>query len=188
VACAVKKPAAPPPAVPHGFRRLVQVAKVGEGGLVQTVTATPAEAEKIAAYLELAGVKHLSADVTLARWRAKGIRVTGALKADVTQNCVVTLDPVEAHVEATFERRFLPEETLDPDEIDVFVDPEGEDPAEPLGREIDLGEVLVEELSLNLDPYPRKPGVAFEAAADEPARAPNPFAKLAKLKPKLENK
>ena len=57
---------------------------------------------------------------------------------------------------------------------------------EPLGREIDLGEILVEELSLNLDPYPRKEGVAFHAD-DAPPRE-NPFAVLAKLKPKLVKK
>jgi uncharacterized metal-binding protein YceD (DUF177 family) len=174
----------------HGFRRTVSVAKIGEAGLVQTITATPADAEKVAAYLGLQAVKTLSADVTFARWRAKGVRVTGVLKADVVQSCVVTLDPVDAHIEAPFERRFLPDETRDADEPDVFVDPEGEDPAEPLGREIDVGEILVEELSLNLDPYPRKVGVAFEGADDEgatPARA-NPFAALAKLKRKLEKK
>ena len=182
----------PPPAAPpaHGFRRLVSVAKIGEAGLEQTIEAKPQELEKIAAHLELVSVQKLVADVALARWRGKGIRITGALKADVTQACVVTLDPVEEHVEVEFERRFLPEETMgreQPETHDIFVDPDGEDPTEPLGREIDIGEILIEELSLNLDPYPRKPGVEFKGEATEGARE-NPFAKLAKLKPKLIDK
>jgi hypothetical protein len=98
----------------------------------------------------------------------------------------VTLDPVDAHVEAAFERRFLPLEKLQAeaeDDGEIFVDPAAEDPPEPLGHEIDVGEILIEELALNLDPYPRKPGVAFQAEAHGEPRE-NPFAVLAKLKPK----
>lgn len=173
----------------HGFRRLVTVAKIGEAGLAQTIEAKPEEFEKIARYLDVPAIQSLKAEVALTHWRGKGVRVSGVLKADVTQACVVTLDPVAAHVEVEFERRFLPEDTLARDEAEaheIFVDPDGEDPAEPLGREIDLGEILVEELSLNLDPYPRKEGVAFHAD-DAPPRE-NPFAVLAKLKPNLVKK
>lgn len=173
----------------HGFRRLVTASKIGEAGLAQTIEAKPAELEKIARYLDLLAVQSLTAEIALTHWRGKGVRMTGLLKADVTQACVVTLDPVAAHVEAGFERRFLPEDKLVREQAEVheiFVDPEGEDPAEPLGREIDLGEILVEELSLNLDPYPRKEGVAFHA--DNPPARENPFAALAKLKPKLVKK
>ena len=186
-----KPPSEAPPAAEHGLRRMVTVAKVNEGGLVQKITAKPEELQDIARHLDLAGIDVLSADITLTRWRAKGIRVKGKLKAEVTQSCVVTLDPVAAHIEAEFERRFLPSEfdSTHDGPREVFVDPEGEDPPEPLGREIDLGEILVEELALNLDPYPRKPGVAFEAQAEPVVNVkPNPFAALAKLKPKPDSK
>lgn len=176
------------PQAPHGFRRHVSVARVGEAGLRQRVEAKPAECEKIAEYLELAALLSLTADVALAPWRGKGLRVTGTLAADVTQTCVVSLEPVEARVEAEFERRFLPAESLGgAPEHDIFVDVEGEEPPEPLGHDVDLGEILVEELSLNLDPYPRKPGVEFKSD-DASAAGENPFAALAKLKPKLVKK
>lgn len=183
------KPRMEPPAA-HGFRRLVAVAKVGESGLAQTIEAKLGEVEKIAAYLDLVAVHSLKADIKLSRWRGRGLRVNGTMTAEVTQSCVVTLEPVEAKIEAEFERRFLPDDDLAGGEDsahEVFVDPEGEDPPEPLGRDVDLGEILVEELSLNLDPYPRKAGVEFH---DEAASTPreNPFAKLAKLKPKLVDK
>jgi uncharacterized metal-binding protein YceD (DUF177 family) len=170
----------------HGFRRTIAVAKIGDAGLQHSVVARAEEFAAIARYLELAGLKALKGEFALMRWRGKGVRVTGELIADVVQTCVVTLDPVEAHVEARFERRFLPPEKLDAvleDETDVFVDPTAEDPPEPLGHDIDLGEILIEELALNLDPYPRKPGVEFHGDADADKRA-NPFAVLAKLKPK----
>jgi len=179
-----------PPPAPHGFRRLVTVAKVGESGFAQTIEAKPEEYEKIAEYLDLVAVQNLKAHIQIHRWRHKGLRVTGKVTADVTQSCVVTLDPVEAKVEADFERRFLPEEKPEREqggEHEVFVDLESDDPPEPLGRELDLGEILVEELSLNLDPYPRKPGVEFKEDAAATPRE-NPFAKLAKLRPKLVDK
>ncbi len=170
----------------HGFRRIVSVSKIGDAGWQQTVVARAEEFQGIAQYLELAGVKSLKGEIALQRWRGKGVRLTGTVIADVVQTCVVTLDPVDAHVEGTFERQFLPAEKLKAaakDETEVFVDPTAEDPPESLGHEIDLGEVLIEELALNLDPYPRKPGVAFQGDADAAVR-PNPFAVLAKLKPK----
>ncbi len=170
----------------HGFRRIVSVSKIGDAGWQQTVTARPDEFPAIARYLELAGVKSLQGEIALERWRGKGVRLTGTLVADVVQTCVVTLDPVDAHVEGNFERGFLPPEKLKAvlgDQTEVVVDPTAEDPPEPLGHELDLGEILIEELALNLDPYPRKPGVAFQGDVDVEAR-PNPFAVHAKLKPK----
>lgn len=170
----------------HGFKRAIAVAKIGDAGLQHTVTARAEEFDAIARYLELAGLKSLKGEFALQRWRGKGVRLTGDLAADVVQTCVVTLEPVDAHVEANFERRFLPAEKLRvevDDETDVFVDPTAEDPPEPLGHDIDLGEILIEELALNLDPYPRKPGVAFHDEAQAEKRE-NPFGVLAKLKPK----
>lgn len=169
----------------HGFRRAVSVAKIGDSGLAQTVKAAAGDLPQIAAYLEIGAIKSLAAEIELNRWHGKGVRLTGKLVADVVQNCIVTLEPVEAHIEAPFERRYLPPDKLRSeveDEHDVFVDPTAEDPPEALGHEIDIGEIIVEELSLNLDPYPRKPGVEFHAD-DTPIRE-NPFAVLAKLKPK----
>ena len=58
-----------------------------------------------------------------------------------------------------------------------------------LTNEIDMGEVLVEELSLNLNPYPRKEGTAFEVKPEPLAEEKiHPFAGLAKLKSKLDPK
>ena len=173
----------PDPASPHGFVRHVAVSKVGELGLTITVTAKPGDLAPIAAYLELESLQALRAEMQLTRWRNRGIVVSGRLIADVTQTCVVTLEPIAPHIESDFERRFLPDsDGKTPREI--VVDPEGEDPAEPLGREIDLGEILVEELSLALDPYPRKAGVEFAPEQDTVGKPANPFAVLTKLKAK----
>ncbi len=169
----------------HDFRRMVAVTKIGDAGLQHTVAAKPQEFAAIAAYLDLAALKSLNGEFKLDRWRGKGVRLTGKFSADVVQTCVVTLEPIETRIEAAFERRFLPAEKIErepEDDGEIFVDPLAEDPPEPLTHELDLGEILIEELALNLDPYPRKPGVAFAESAPEPKA--NPFAVLAKLKPK----
>jgi uncharacterized metal-binding protein YceD (DUF177 family) len=174
-----------PPA--HGFVRSVPVGKISDAGLMLDVVANASDLPKIAAHLDLLSLQSLRAEVSLSRWRGKGVLVAGHFKAEVTQACVVTLDPVEAHVEGAFERRFLPN-AADSEAREVRVDPEGDDPAEPLGREIDVGEILVEELSLGLDPYPRKSGVEFTGEQDKVAKSDSPFSVLAKLKGKEAKK
>ena len=82
--------------------------------------------------------------------------VTGRLEADVVQSCVVTFEPVPAKIEAEFDRLFsrdVPEEALD----EVEIDAEAELPEPLVDGRLDLGEILAEELSLALDPYPRSP-------------------------------
>jgi hypothetical protein len=57
---------------------------------------------------------------------------------------------------------------------------------------IDLGEVVVEQLALTLDPYPRAPGAVFDPAAlpgyEAPEAEVSPFAALVKLKTQNKNK
>jgi uncharacterized metal-binding protein YceD (DUF177 family) len=170
----------------HEFKRFLSVRKVGDSGLEHKVEASAAECVRIAAFLDVVSVTSLRAVFRVNRWRARGIRLEGHLAADVVQSCVVTLEPVENHVDARFERRYLPAEMIEPEQAadDILVDPDGEDPPEPLTHEIDLGGVVVEELALNVDPYPRKPGSVFApSAADDGATAPaSPFAALARLK------
>ncbi len=181
----------PLPPAPHGFQRLVTVRKIGEGGLAQSVEPGAAEIPKIALFLDLVRIDAVRVEYKLFRWRAKGIRLTGQLLADVVQTCVVSLEPVAGHIDVAFERKYLPPDLLGPnkDETDVHVDPIAEDPPEPLGHEIDLGEVLVEELSLNLDPYPRKAGSALDSTlSGEAGVRESPFAALAKLRGKLTPK
>lgn len=172
----------------HGFQRLLAVRKIGDSGLAHAISAKPEECAGIAVFLDVLKVVELRGDFRLSRWRTRGLKVEGILHARVEQACVVTLEPVECTIHASFERRFLPAEMLglESESDEVFIDPEGEDPPEPLAHEIDLGEVAIEELALNVDPYPRKAGIAFEDKFGAPAEPQaHPFAKLAKLKAKL---
>jgi uncharacterized metal-binding protein YceD (DUF177 family) len=68
----------------------------------------------------------------------------------------------------------------------VVVTLEDDDPPDEIeGGVVDLGAYVVEHLALALDPFPRKPGVEFEAPAQE--SEPSPFAALARLKPEARD-
>ncbi|MCP5117117.1 MAG: DUF177 domain-containing protein, partial [bacterium] len=107
---------------------------------------------------------------------------------EVSQTCVVTLDPVVNRIEEDLDILFEPERrgTAAPD---IAFDPASD--REPLtGDSLDVGEIVAEELALSLDPYPRKPGIApgigpgVPTAGDgEPPRG-GPFEALAVLKRK----
>jgi hypothetical protein len=100
--------------------------------------------------------------------------------------CGVTLEPFEQELDGEIRLRALPEGSAalggtDEGGGELDLDPEGDDPPDVLeGHEIGLGAYVVEDLSLAIDPFPRKPGVEFQAP--EQAGEPSPFAVLAKLK------
>ncbi len=59
-------------------------------------------------------------------------------------------------------------------------------PEEIDSTRFDLAAPLLEEFSLAIDPYPRAPGVAFDAPATTEDPPENPFAVLGKLKEKRQ--
>ena len=90
---------------------------------------------------------------------------------------MVSLEEFEATQRETFKLRFVPAGM----EIDDQ-DPESDDEIPFDGGVIDLGEAAVEQLALDLDPFPRMPGAKLP---DEPEPANvSPFAALAALRAK----
>lgn len=177
---------------PPEFSRTVNADTVQRGEVVQTINANAAERAALARRMELESIGSLTATVRLHRVNGTMIRVSGTLEADVVQTCVVTLDPVPAHVSETFEALFAPDDLVpdDLDEIDFDPNVSDEDIPEPMdNNRIDIGELTAQYLSLGLDPYPHAPGIAFESieeVEEEEVEAveerPNPFAALRQLK------
>jgi hypothetical protein len=145
-----------------------------------------AECEALAAELALTAVDRLEARLHAVRFRG-GFRVTGRLEAAIVQPSVISLEPVRQDIAEPVDRVFLPlgdKDVATSADAEIFVDVEGEDvPDHFEGNEADLSELLVETLSLAVDPYPRRPDESLEdiglAADDEPD---NPFAALKALK------
>ncbi|WP_245293937.1 YceD family protein [Methylobrevis pamukkalensis] len=159
----------------------------GKGQRVR-IEASADEGAALASDLGILGVSALSAELEVYPFRSSGVRVRGHLSARVTQSCVITLEPVDQTVEEDIDLRFLPESEIKATPVEIDIDPEAEDPPEPLPHgDFDLGQIVAEHLALGLDPYPRKEGVAFaegdgETAGEEEPPKASPFARLKALR------
>lgn len=173
------------------FSRLFDPAGLGAATKEISLKARPDERAALARRLGLVDLESLTADLLLEREGPEVIRLSGELESTLVQTCVVTNEPFGAQVRVSLSRRYLQGRAARQAEVED-IDPEGDDPPEPLGdADLDLGEVVSEELALALDPYPRKPGLAplNYSLGDEPGQPEekekdNPFAVLADLKGK----
>ena len=169
----------PPIRVP--LSRPIEVSSIPPEGLEVDVEAQEAERRALAEDFGIRAVHRLAAHYRVRRVTG-GVRVDGTVSAEVEQSCVVTLEPVTSPVGEAVDLMFS-EHAGAPDAPAEDVVRMGErDPPEPIvnGR-IDLGAVTAEFLALGLDPYPRKPGVAYDPAPERDP-ADSPFAALAKMK------
>jgi uncharacterized metal-binding protein YceD (DUF177 family) len=168
------------------FSRPFNLGDLGERPVHRRVEAEAAERAALAERFGLLGLERLEARLTLRRLRGgRVIRVEGRLGATATQRCVLTLGPVPAELDEPFELDFQPAGADGPAE--VVLDAEVEEP-EPLeGDRLDLGELIAQQFSLALDPYPRAEGAKlvqsdWGASDEEEVPSDNPFAALAGLK------
>lgn len=172
------------------FSRFVQVDAIGADGAVLALHADAGERAALAQRLGLQSMANLRVDVSLRRTAVGLVRLNVDFSANVVQSCVVTLEPVVKQVADRFSLLCEGEKDRgkkDDAEGEVFVDPFGEDPIEPLddGR-IDVGELVAQHLSLSIDPYPRSAGIEFgtvmegvgKDGADTSPDGENPFAAL----------
>jgi uncharacterized metal-binding protein YceD (DUF177 family) len=167
------------------FSRPLALDGVPAEGTILRLQASAEECRALATRFELVLVDRLEGEIRVEPSAVAGtFHVAGRLAADVVQTCVVTLEPVAAEVVAEFDRLFsrdLPAEA----EGEVEIDPEAEMPEPLVGNRLDLGEILAEELSLALDPYPRSAQAdRLLAELDEvrSAEANGPFASLAAIR------
>lgn len=164
--------------------RLLLVSDVPPGGKTIKVAFSPQECAIVAKQLDLPAVATIAAVLRAEHFGADGVAITGSIDATFSYSCVVSLEPFETAQKFPVEIRFSPD-GVDPfdegDAIEALLDGEGEDlPDRLVDGKVNLSDVVFEFFALGLDPYPRKPGVAFEppVAGDETG----PFAALAKLK------
>jgi Large ribosomal RNA subunit accumulation protein YceD len=164
----------------------VTVAQIPEHGLHRDIEASPAEREALAA---VAGVREISsaqASLDVTPIRDGRVHVAGRVLARIGQTCVVTLDPIENALDEPIDLIFAPASQIRElaESIDDTEDNEAiPDPPEPIvGGMIDLGRLATDALFLGIDPYPRKPGAAFEPPAVPVDPEDHPFAALGALK------
>jgi uncharacterized metal-binding protein YceD (DUF177 family) len=166
------------------LQSVFDLSRLSEAGYERTVTATAPELDRIAAWEGVDAVAGFEGQVTLKRLSQNRFAYSATLSADVLQRCVVTLEPMKSHISRSFSRELHYSPVRHEDQIGtISVAPAEDDtPDEIESLKFDLAGPLLEEFSLAVDPYPRAPGVAFEAPAGEEVTPANPFAVLKGLK------
>lgn len=149
--------------------------------------------EAVAEHLNVVAVRkfrfagEISSDADL------GLRLKGQLGATVTLQCVVTLRQFNQRIDTNVRRVFLEEskDTGVTGEIELAED--FDEDVEPISAHINLASIALEELSLNLPPFPRAPDATLETVDFAPPgvaplddAASKPFAALAALKGKIQ--
>ncbi len=113
-----------------------------------------------------------------------GAEIDGAWSGVVTQTCGVSLDDFDTPLSGRFVVHVVPIGSPNAPDfgLEVDLDAEAADPPDVLESDrIDLAAYVIEHLGLEVDPFPRKPGVVFEPP--EQAAVISPFASLRDLKP-----
>jgi uncharacterized metal-binding protein YceD (DUF177 family) len=158
------------------FSEPVRLHQIG-GGVKRTLEPDAAARGRIARALDLASLDQFLAEVQLVP-SPGGWRLTGRVRASLAQTCGITLEPLPVEIDASFVVHLAEAVDADPDEIVVTLEDESPDLIEE--GQIDLGQYVVEQLALRLDPFPRKPGAEF-VQPPEPAEI-SPFAVLKQLR------
>lgn len=180
------------PAESVPLSRVYEVESLPANRLIKfELTPNDGEIEALKAMLGLTGLKKMRMRGEISPLGAKSWLLEAELGATVSQLCVVSADPVRTRIDALVRIKFVPESKM-PDESD---ETELDEELDVLGKAIDIGIVATEALALEIPLYPRKEGAEFENTSAAPiGEAPmtdadvKPFAGLAGLKEKLENK
>lgn len=164
------------------FAHELRLDQIRDGERLDLV-ADEAERDAIAGRLGLSNVERLEAHVTLAR-TGEVVRASGRLGASLDQSCVVTNDPVPAHVDEPFDLVFMPVPSADTADEEIELGESDCDVVFYDGAVIDLGTAIADTLALSLDPYPRSAGAdaALKEAGVLAEEQASPFAALASLK------
>lgn len=156
-------------------------------GSYEKITAEPDELLVIAQNFSLLEISALRAELEIHPWRA-GLRVQGRLFAQLSQSCTITLDPVPQSIDEPIERVFLPESDIEKPPTDaqgaIILDDEKEDAPDILvGPMFDLGQIVLEQLALEIEPYPRAANAELDDVyQQEDTVRESPFSALAELK------
>lgn len=155
------------------FSRLINVEKMQAQKTSQHIEATSQECMALKDRFQIQQIGNIAADLDIEKVNEAGeFKVTGSATADVLQLCVVSLDPIKSHIKTEFEAFFSTTAPIE-DPEDIL-----EKPFDPLEKwlepvidgHIDMGELVAQEIALQIAPYPRKEGVSLgDEYTPEPA-------------------
>jgi len=173
---------------PPPVERFYDLNRLSEAGYETTIALGPDERTELADWAAVVGVDRFEARIALRRLSSARFAYSAHLEADITQSCIVTLEPVSSHIALDITRNLhlVPQLKKMIDLSGELAPASGDDevPEEIDKSRYDLAAPLLEEFSLAIDPYPRAPGVAFDAPGKENSGRESPFSVLKALKSK----
>ncbi len=161
---------------------VVDTRRLPQKGFPLTIEPKPAEREALARVHGLISVDAFRAEFLVRDWKKSGVSVTGHVTATITQQCIVTLEPIEASIDEPVEAVFVPEGSplaRNPvEDGEMFLQADGPDGPETFdGHSLDVGALAEEFFGLGIDPYPRKADAQLPTDAAD-GEETSPFAKL----------
>jgi hypothetical protein len=161
----------------------IRLDEVGETGRHIELEASEPVRVALAKPAGVDAIERLVARFDLTRRGRDGLHVSGEVSGIVRQTCVVTLDPVQNEINEPIAVDFGPthQNTKEAAEVDIEATSSGEEVEPLVGNAVDLGILATEFFLLGIDPYPRRPGAAFDGPKVASDPASHPFAGLAAL-------
>ena len=144
-----------------------------------------------AAQLKIVKISKLHFRGTITPLGAKDWQMEATLGASIVQECVVSLTPVKTRISESITRHFITGERGEHVESPEQVEMDGNTETDPTPDVFDFVQIALEAVALTMPDYPRAEGAVLQNTLQNPPEIPmepeKPFAKLAKLKDKLEN-
>lgn len=164
------------------FEKFYDLNRLSEAGYEVTIELGQAERQKVAEWANVVGVNKFVGHVSLHRTSSSRFAYRAHLEAEIVQSCAVTLEPVISRISEDFTRslHLVPHIKKIVDFSGELSPAAGDDevPEEIDSPHFDLAAPLLEEFLLAIDPYPRAPGVEFDARRGEDEAPESPFAVL----------
>ncbi|MEL6361999.1 MAG: DUF177 domain-containing protein [Pseudomonadota bacterium] len=156
----------------HPIGSVIDLSSAADTNRVLNFSATEEQLETLAVRLQVVRATLLNGQGTISADKG-GFVVSGTIEAKLTRTCVASLEDVNEEISEPFVLRLFREAPSD-DEAEEQLD--DWDVVE--GDLIDFGELIVQQIALAMEPYPRKkgaPSLADTYGQDAPA---SPFAGL----------
>lgn len=185
--------------IENEFSRLVNLELITKKSIEDQVEATTEECKKLATRFDIVKVDYLNAKYILKKQSQKDVGdylLTVKMKAEIIQECVVTLAELKEIIDEEFTiifQRALDVNNEAEHQKEIEFDVEERDVEIIKNMEVDIGEYVAEYLSLSMNPYPRKSDIkegelSYELLDENEARVDaqkkNPFNVLKDIKHK----
>ena len=176
----------------------ITIAELPPSGLNIRWTLEEPPRQHLADRLAVKSLEKFAIDISIRMEKSSTPRVAvdGSLEATVLQSCSVTLELIVSKLSIPVSLIFE-EKAAEPAHLLEETDAEGDDPPEPMiDGQFDVGDTLVQLLAVEINPFPRKPGISLDSMPEAKARlgsvkdseTDNRFAALAALKDKLKDR